>query len=173
MKNASRQAALIAATAVAIPAYLSAAETGLPVELNAKMVECSASKVTLQFTLRNIGSKGLTFSTVELPWGRRESLLLVAVTNDMDASILRPALPVSDLFGGGRVEVAPASKTQGTVDLVERFPDLQTVRSKREVIVFWAYQAETAAEDGPTRQFGGFVLLPSLAQRPKLNCAEP
>jgi hypothetical protein len=150
---------LLAVMATVLPIANAAGEEG-SLDVQARLAALSASRIALEFTLRNSGSVPLEFFASELPWGIQLSLMLVPVTNDSGARRIAEALYVDDPRVG-QVTIKAGEQLSGTVDLLHRFPTLPNFLKTREVIVFWSFQP-TQVNRTQMHRTSGAVVLPKL-----------
>jgi hypothetical protein len=127
-------------------------------DVRAKVAVLSPSRIALELTLRNPGLVPLDLFAADVPWGTRQSLMLVPVTNDRETRRIDEALYIDDPKPG-QVSVKAGGQLSGIVDLSRRFPTLLEVLKTREVIVFWSFQP-TPVNGTPLDRTSGAVVLP-------------
>lgn len=94
-----------------------------------------------------------------LPWGVKQSMLLLAVCLDGRASVLPEAGYIDDP-APGQMRLLPAKVLTGTISLNKRFPSLETCLRDHEALIFWSYQLKTAIADEPAfPRLSGAVVL--------------
>ncbi len=150
---------LLAVMATVLPIANAAGEEG-SLDVQARLAALAATRIALEFTLRNSGSVPLEFFASDLPWGIQLSLMLVPVTNDPEARRIAEALYVDDPRQG-QVTIKAGEQLSGTVDLLHRFPSLPKFLKTREVIVFWSFQPRQVNRTQMHRTSGA-VVLPKL-----------
>ena len=150
---------LLAVMATALPIANAGGQDG-SLDVGAKLAVLSASRIALEFTLRNSGSVPFEFFAADLPWGTRHSLMAVPVTNDAEARRIAEALYVDDPKPG-QMTIKAGEQLSGSVDLSRRFPSLAEALKTREVIVFWSFQP-TQVNGTQVHRTSGAVVLPKL-----------
>jgi hypothetical protein len=151
---------LVVAALVLISGIQSATATEAPLELRTKLVEALHDKIALNVTVRNTQSIPVELNKADLPWGTRHALMLVAVTNDTEATRVDEALFIDDP-GPGQVVLKPLGELSGSVDLLRRFPTLLGLLKTHEVIVFWSYRPQQT-NGTQLQQISGAVILKKL-----------
>jgi hypothetical protein len=144
--------------ALIISACLPAAELASPsIQLNARLVDKSDSKVVVEFGLTNTSAYALEMYAADLPWGVQTSIVLLAAQVQGDRKIIQDS-PYIDDPGPTKISIKPSEQIVGTIELARRFPKLPRIAMKNEVILFWSYQAKTIAGRRSNRTSGGLAL---------------
>jgi hypothetical protein len=120
--------------------------------------ENRADRVTLRLSVTNLSKSPEEFVTSFLPWGIRDSIVLVAVTDSADAEELPSALPIDDP-GPEHTLLQPGQTIRGNIDLVKRFPSLPEMLHKHGVIIFWSY-TPWSTDGGDLNRSTGAVIIP-------------
>lgn len=124
------------------------APQGLSVELK------YGTRISLQITLRPDIQHALQVPANELPWGSRDSMVVVAAITG--GRCLRTMRPIEDPpFSQTTIE--PNSLLKGEIDLQTLFPDLRSVLKQSDVQLFWAYESPVALHI--PRWSGGWILI--------------
>jgi hypothetical protein len=144
-----------------------AAETSThPIDVRAKVAQCSPTEVLLSIELKNLGQDRIEFFNGDLPWGIRTSLVMAIVADEPDPTMLKPALFIDDPRAG--VVALDAMQTvSGTVELSRRFPDLLETLKKRDLLVFWSYSAQLKSGVRTSRASGSTLLESDKCVRAK------
>ena len=123
-------------------------------------VELDSQKpLSLRVTVRSHSETRVTFPMYRLPWGNRNSMILVAVTPGKD--YIKRNLPVDDP-SYERVSLEPNESLSGDVSLDKAFTGLAAALRKSDIHLFWAYEAPK--ELGIARWCGGWILIPQQKQ---------
>ena len=118
----------------------------------------SDGDVALHIELQYHGTKPVSIYKSDLPWGIRDSLLLVAVCLDATKSVI-PAVTYIDDPSPGTLELKPGQKVQGTILLKRRFPTLPECLREKEALIFWSYQLSPIGNEKPiVRTSGGLAI---------------
>jgi hypothetical protein len=119
-------------------------------------VELSTQKpLSLHVTLRSRAETSVSIFKWRLPWGTRNTMILVAVKPDKN--YLTRNFPVDDPVPE-RVSIEPNESLSGDVSLEKAFAGLGDALKKSDVNLFWAYQAPE--ELHINRWSGGWILIP-------------
>jgi hypothetical protein len=111
----------------------------------------------LQITVRSLATAPATIYKSDLPWELRHSIILTAVTSAGDS------LPQNVIAGDPslqKITLNPGQSVSGDIDLKAVFKDLDGVRRKSDVLLFWAYRSP----DGLNlpKWSGGLILIPRM-----------
>jgi hypothetical protein len=124
-----------------------------------------AVKVTLRGShelsveLDNIAGKPIELQAANLPWEWRYSIWVKAFENDALGSPLDERLTVADPpTTNERVSLLPGKPLQGNIDLRTRFPELEDVLRRRDVIIFWSYVPDVAKAHSRHRLSGSLTI---------------
>jgi hypothetical protein len=113
----------------------------------------------LSAELKNVSTSSVMLPASNLPWEWRYSLWVKAFEDDASGSPLDERLPLADPpINEQRVTLQPDKSLQGSIDLRNRFPDLQEVLRRRDVVIFWSYVPELGDSKAHARIFGSFVI---------------
>lgn len=146
---------LLAASWAVAP--LAAENNGHPIDVRAKVAQCSPTAILLSMELRNLGKDRIEFFTGDVPWGVRTSLVMAIVTNEPDPTMLEPALFIDDPRAGV-VAVDAMQTVSGTIELSHRFPDMVETLKRRDLLVFWSYSAQLKSGVSTSRASGSVLL---------------
>jgi hypothetical protein len=113
------------------------------------------SPPVLHMTIRSRAEARVSFYKWRLPWGNRNTMILVAVTPDRN--YLTRNFPVDDPTPE-RISIEPNESLSGDVSLEKAFTGLDAALKKSEVHLFWAYQPPSELHIG--RWAGGWILIP-------------
>jgi hypothetical protein len=114
--------------------------------------------VALNVQLRYSGATPIAVYHSDLPWGIRDSLLLVAVCLDARKSLL-PQVTYIDDPSPGQVQMRPGEALSGNVSLGRRFPALPECLKRSSALVFWSYELTPVGSREPlSRQTGGLLI---------------
>jgi hypothetical protein len=121
------------------------------------------TQYSLHIRLKNNGPTLLSIYEPELPWGRRESIVIVAVLADGTNAVMKESDYIHDP-NRFTLELKPGEITEGQVPLNVRFEDLPDVVEKHDVIIFWSYQLQLKDGKRLKRQ-GGWLLIPKEKEK--------
>ncbi len=133
---------------VSVGAAADAKRAGFFVELKA------GPHISLHLTLLPAGEKAVEVPLDQLPWARRESMVLVACI--AGGRCLDRGRPVEDP-AVIKIAIDPHRGISRDIDLEGPFPDLRRVLRKSDVQLFWAYEAPE--ELGIGHWSGGWMLI--------------
>jgi hypothetical protein len=127
------------------------------IKVTAVAAKTSTGAWQLNFSLINNSDHPVRIFSANLPWGVRTSLTLLLVPAGIDQDPLGASRYIDD--PGPEVTVIAAhSQAAGTVNLVDRYPDLAKVNGKRDVLAFWSYELRSVDGFRGERAFGGALL---------------
>jgi hypothetical protein len=106
-------------------------------------------------SLQSFAETTITLYKDDLPWGRRDRIILVAVTPERTQ--LEESLYIDDPTFE-KVLLKPRAKVNGEINLTHIFKGLDRAVKESEVHVFWAYKAPEQLNIGSWS--GGWVLIP-------------
>jgi hypothetical protein len=109
----------------------------------------------LRMSLRSHAKARTTIYKSDLPWGIRDSIILVAVKRNGEYV---EQLRLADDPSPQRISVDPNQVLTGMVDLTEALRDIAVLTRKSDINMFWAYAPPK--ELGLPRWCGGWILLP-------------
>ena len=119
-------------------------------------VELSSQKpLSLHVTVHSRAEKQVSLFKWRLPWGTRNTMILVAVKPDKN--YVTRNFPVDDP-APERVLIEPNETLSGDVSLEKAFTGLDDALKKSDIHLFWAYQAPEELKIG--RWSGGWILIP-------------
>ena len=119
-------------------------------------VELSNQKpLSLHVTVRSKAEKQVSLFKWRLPWGTKNTMILVAVKPDKN--YVTRNFPVDDP-APERVLIEPNETLSGDVSLEKAFTGLDDALKKSDIQLFWAYQAPEELKIG--RWSGGWILIP-------------
>jgi len=121
----------------------------IQVELNSQI------PLSLHMTLWCRAETRVTFAKWRLPWGNRNSMILVAVTPGKEYIVRN--FPVDDP-SYEKVSLEPNESLSGDVSLQKAFTGLDVALKKSEIHLFWAYEAPK--ELHIAHWSGGWILIP-------------
>lgn len=138
----------------AIPAGAQKTHPGIDIKLSAQ------KPLWLRVTLRSFSQTRTTIYKSDLPWGLRDSIVLIAVNPHGECldQLLIAGDPTPE-----KISLNPAESVSGDIDLTEVFKDLDVAVRKSDILVFWAYQAPEGL--GLPHWSGGWILIPKQKQR--------
>ena len=123
--------------------------SGIQVELD------SQKSLSLHVTVWSRAEKRVTFAKWRLPWGNRNSMILVAVTPGKEYIVRN--FPVDDP-SFEKVSLDPNESFNGEVNLEKAFTGLDAALKKSDIHLFWAYEAPK--ELHLAHWSGGWILIP-------------
>jgi hypothetical protein len=94
----------------------------------------------------------------DLPWGVRDSLVLVSVCLDGTKSLV-PEVDYFDDPSPNRLKLQPGEVLSGSIGLARRFPTLRDCLLRSDALIFWSYQLEPIGSDTPFQRLSGGVLI--------------
>jgi hypothetical protein len=111
----------------------------------------------LRMTVRSLATAPATIYKSELPWELRHSIILTAVTTAGDSLSQNVVAGDPSLQ---KITLNPGQSVSGDIDLKAVFKDLDGVRRKSDVLLFWAYRSP----DGLNlpKWSGGWILIPRM-----------
>jgi hypothetical protein len=115
------------------------------------------ARIGLLASLENDGPKSIELYKANLPWGIRDSIVLVAVCLDGKKEVI-PAVDYIDDPGPGTVSMRPGEKVSGVIGLETRFPTLSMCLKRSDAVVFWSYRLSTISANSQERLSGGVVI---------------
>ena len=114
----------------------------------------------LSVELRNVSGSSIKLPVSNLPWEWRYSMWVKAFEDDASGSPLDERLIPADPPINRLMETLVSGKpVQGQIDLRSRFPDLEEVLKRRDVIIFWSYVPELENSKTRARRSGSLVIL--------------
>lgn len=146
--------ALILATS---PSMSSGADAAISLDVEVVVSKTTADGPVLNVAITNRDKETISLYAADLPWGVRQSLMLVPITTDHEMNRVPEALYIDDP-GPGQVVIRPAQTISGTIQLTRRFPELPRVLKEREVVLFWSYVAKLPTGARTKRSSGGIVI---------------
>jgi len=124
-----------------------------------------AGKVTLNgwhnlsVELENVSPHPIKLAASNLPWEWRYSMWLKAFEDDASGSPLdERIIPADPPINSEPKTLLPGKPVSGVIDLRSRFPDLEEVLRRRNVIVFWSYVPELENSVTNNRLSGSFFI---------------
>jgi hypothetical protein len=119
-------------------------------------VETNPDKpLRLRVTLQSFAKTRVTISRDSLPWGREDSMILVAVTPE---GYQLDRLPFIDDPTVQEVSLEPGTRVNGEINLANKFKGLDTAVKKSDVHLFWAYKGPEELHIAAWS--GGWILIP-------------
>jgi hypothetical protein len=128
------------------------------IELSVFEAPRATGDVFLQIDLQNHGASPLTIYRSALPWGVRDSLLLVAICLDGSKTVLEPANYIDDP-SPEQMQLVAGQKLSGTIALGRRFPDLRKCLQRRNALIFWSYELAPISDSVRFPRTSGGVVL--------------
>jgi len=126
-------------------------------QTSAVIVELSGQKpLTLRITVHSKAAAQVTLYSYKLPWGSRNSMILMPVNSDREC-VGNKYFAIDDP-STERVTIGPNGTLSGELDLKTVLPDIQKSLKESDVHLFWAYQAPEELHIG--RWVGGWLLIP-------------
>ena len=110
---------------------------------------------SLHVTIRSRAETRVSFWKWRLPWGNRNTMILVALTSDRN--FITRNIPVDDP-SPERVSLEPNESLSGEVSLDKAFSGLDAALKKSDINLFWAYEAPE--ELHIAHWSGGWLLIP-------------
>ena len=133
----------------AIPAGAQKTRTGVDVRLSTR------APLRLQVSLRSLAKTRATIYKSDLPWGLRDSIILVAVKPNGEQL---DQWPIAGDPGPEKISLSPNHSVSGEIDLTGVFKNLEVAVTRSDIQVFWAYQAPRGL--GLPHWSGGWLLIP-------------
>jgi hypothetical protein len=115
----------------------------------------SQNPPSLHVTIHSRAKVPVSFFKWRLPWGNRNTMILVAVK--ADKNYLTRNFPIDDP-APERVSIGPNESLSGEVSLEKAFTGLDDALKKSDINLFWAYQPPEELNIG--RWSGGWILIP-------------
>jgi len=132
---------------------------------NSSLEDNLAAKVVLHgwhnlsVELENESVRPIKLDVNNLPWEWRYSMWLKAFEDNATGSPLdERIIPADPPINTQMKTLLPGKPVSGEIDLRGRFPDLEEVLRRRNVIVFWSYVPELEGPITNTRLSGFFVI---------------
>ena len=134
------------------------AQTKEDIQVTASMAQVEdPNSIFLEFTLANNTQKPLVLALSDLPTEWNRFSVVVAVVFTAYPKTLTPLTPL--LFPLiGSITIPAGEKLTKTMNLLDRFPDLNTYLLKGDALVLWAYRPNIPAQEH-SAWFSGSVLL--------------
>jgi hypothetical protein len=142
----------------ATPKHTSPADSSKSlVSISPSVTKISDQQWNLRVELVYNGDRAIEIDESELPWGFRDSLLLVPVVLNRDRTRLPESYYIDDPTEKS-LTLAPGDTLVGTIYLFNRFPDLTAAAATDDVLLLWSYELRPL--DGPSlpRVSGGMVI---------------
>jgi hypothetical protein len=136
--------------------FASCAASALPLRIEATPSTLNQTVDGIKFSLTNISEKTIQINETAVPWGERTSILLVAMIKRTH-ELLRPeGYVIDDNFLVKTIRIAPGETISGTVSLSQHFGNINSLRKKGDLLVFWHFRAigKDAEELG---EYGGWL----------------
>lgn len=153
--TALRNKSLVLSIVLTIFAVHAAAQTKNSAGVQANLRKDEPSR--LRITIRSLADAPATIHKSELPWELRHSIILMAVTPAGDS------LPQNAEAGDPslqKITLNPGQSVSGDIDLKTVFKDLDGVRRKSDVLLFWAYRSPSGLN--LPKWSGGWILIPRM-----------
>jgi hypothetical protein len=115
----------------------------------------SQNPPALHVTIRSCAETRATFFKWRLPWGNRNTMILVALTSDRN--YITRNIPIDDP-SSERVSMEPNESLSGDVSLDKAFTGFDAALKKSDIHLFWAYEAPK--ELRIAHWSGGWILIP-------------
>jgi hypothetical protein len=94
----------------------------------------------LAIELDNATSNRVDLCEATLPWRWRYAMWVKAFEDDATGSPIEEALKVADMpVTHRRASLMPGIPMAGNIDLRDRFPQIEDVLKRHDVIIFWSY----------------------------------
>lgn len=148
---------LIVSLLIAINGWAMAGEPSY-IRISVSPAKLPSNDWQLEIHLEYYGKDQVAIYRSNLPWGIRDSLLLVPIVLDPIKTRLEEAQYIDDPRPEQLI-LNPGDKLSGTVRLLNRFPDLGKVAQERDVIIFWSYQLRPI-EGQAFQRLSGAVMIP-------------
>lgn len=132
-----------------LPGKAEDAQAGITVRLNAK------TPLRLQLSVRSFAKVQTTIYRSDLPWGIRDSIVLIAVRPNGE---YLEQNPIADDPSPEKVSLGPNESITGEIDLSRVFKKIDTATMESDILLFWAYEAPKGL--ALPRWSGGWLLLP-------------
>ena len=113
----------------------------------------------LSIQVCNATQHSLSLSEYDLPWKYRYSMNVVAVELDHLGDPLEQVFPIADRpMNQSFRTIGSGECLAGEIDLAARFPDLERIRIRRDVLCVWIWRPEP--QDKHTEMHYGLFILP-------------
>jgi hypothetical protein len=107
--------------------------------------------------LRNLTGQSFTLPRREVPWEWRYAMVIKAFETDAPGTPVEEIYPIADP-DQSNIVIPPRGSLSGEIDLADRFPGLDEVLQRRDVIIFWSFQLNLSEKHLPCR-YGGWLLI--------------
>jgi hypothetical protein len=137
-------------------------------ELSAEVAihaHANGKQTDMVISLASKRGASVSMTDTELPWGNWTSIALALVEARSNEALHIPVWPLEGL-GTSTETLRPREELKGSFSLSERFPKLEEVLRKSDVIVFWSFQLkprfdfETGVRPPAFERIGGWTLIP-------------
>lgn len=118
----------------------------------------------LRMSLSYEGSEPVSIYKSSLPWGSRQSMVLVLADSRPAGEILPKDLLIDDP-DHDRVKITKGAKLEGEIDLQQWFPSLSKHLSVNDVIAFWSYTPQPVGKRAESALMGQ-VVIPQTSSSP-------
>jgi hypothetical protein len=125
----------------------------LSVEVTAKSTPAGPA---LTFVVRNVSTNPVTLEEWRLPWGQRQSVVVVAAEPKSGAPLKEVTL-IDDVFSSPKVTIKPGDSLSGDIDLTHYVADIDKKSRTTDLLVFWYYNSHGAG--GSLGEYGGWLTL--------------
>jgi hypothetical protein len=113
----------------------------------------------LMIEIENNTSYQIELDAETLPWIWRYGIWIKAFEDDAIGSSIEEKLTIADLpFSNEKVILLPHKSLSGSIDLRERFPEIQEALKGHNVVIFWNYIPRFNNGTIGSRHFGSFVI---------------
>lgn len=130
----------------------------LPASISMHVEKISDQQWDLRVELVYTGDAKISVNDTDLPWGFRDSLLLVLVVLDEERTKLPETYYIDDPIENV-ITLKAGDKRSGTIYLYNRFPALTSAAKDHDLLLFWSY--ELVPVDGPALpRLSGAVVIP-------------
>jgi hypothetical protein len=119
-------------------------------------VRAVATGPRLAFVVKNVSDEPVTLEEWRLPWGQRQSVVVIAAERKSGAP-LKQATLIDDVFQSPKVTINPGKSLSGEIDLTHYVADIDSKLRKTDLILFWYYNSRGVA--GSLGEYGGWLSL--------------
>ena len=124
-------------------------------QLRVLQKERGSARLVVQLT--NQSGQDVSVYASKLPLTNRYAMTILATKRSAPTTVLREVFEYDDPTPA--IVTFKSNETrQGTFDLAERFPEIESVLSREPVFVFWTFELQSTDRSSFGRRYGGLTL---------------
>jgi hypothetical protein len=115
----------------------------------------------LAFVVKNISDTPVTLEEWRLPWGQRQSVVVVAAERKSGAPLKESTL-IDDVFQSPKVTIKPGDSLSGEIELTHYVAEIDKKSRETDLVLFWYYNSQGIG--GSLGEYGGWLTLARSAR---------